>query len=97
MPESINFMHAEGVRVRITTPTLINLPSSRLLYARWEGLREGEPCETLPSLKKMRTEGVRVRIPPLINLPSSRLLYARQEGLREGASYDPRPNLLRSG
>lgn len=34
-------MHAEGVRVRITTPTLINLPSSRLLYARWEGLREG--------------------------------------------------------
>ena len=34
-------MHAEGVRVRLITTTLINLPSSRLLCARREGLREG--------------------------------------------------------
>ena len=41
-------MHAEGVRVRI--PPLINLPSSRLLYARQEGLREGASYDPRPNL-----------------------------------------------
>ena len=52
-------MHAKGVRVRLITTTLIILPHSRLLCARWEGLREGEPCETLPSLIRARQEGLR--------------------------------------
>ena len=55
-------MHAEGVRVRLITSTLINLPHSRLLCARWEGLREGEPCETLPSLINSHAEGVPVAL-----------------------------------